>query len=119
MLGQLACVSMHSKESYKKNVLVKVGRWMSDAEFQQMLTSGRVVESAAGGVTHVIVPADPNGYRNAPPGDRYVEFEMDDSRIVSTKPPSGWGFIWGPKSIFGKRAGIADMPLAVNPHRFP
>jgi hypothetical protein len=110
---------MDAKECYKKNVLVKVGRWMSDAEFRQMITTGRVVESAAGGVTHVIVPADPSGYRNALPGDQYVEFEVDDSRLVAPNPPSGFGVIWGPNSIFGKKTGVTDMPVAVNPRRSP
>lgn len=100
-------------------MLITVGRWMSDAEFQQMTTSGRVVESAAGGITNVIFPSTKTGYRAASATDSYVEFETEDARVVRGSPPPPWGKIFGPSCRFAGLYGITDMPVAQNPRRVP
>jgi hypothetical protein len=89
---------------------------MSDAEYQQMLTTGRVVESAGGGITSVIFPSDKLAYRAAPPTDSYVEFDTEDARVFKLPP---WGKIFGPSCIFARKYGITDMPVALNPRRIP
>ena len=97
--------------------LITVGRWMSDAEFQQMITTGRVVESALNGLTNVIFPASKAGYAAAAAGDYYVEFEVDDSRVLRVAPPPPWGKIFGPSHLFAPVYGITDMPRVFRPRR--
>jgi hypothetical protein len=92
---------------------------MSDAEFQQMTTTGRVVESTLSGVTNVIVPASRAGYSAAAAGNHYVEFEVEVSRVVVSQPPPPWGKIYGPGHLFARTLGITDMPQAVNARKLP
>jgi hypothetical protein len=105
--------------SVEEEVLITVGRWMSDAEFRKMTTSSRVVESAVGGVTSVIFPASSFGYKAAPVGDEYYEFEIDDSRVNTGSPPPPWGKIYGPTSLVGIFYGVTDMPPAFNLRKVP
>lgn len=90
---------------------------MSDAELQQLITTGRVVESNLGGVTNVIFPASSTGYNAAAAGSCYVEFDVEDSRVVVCVPPPPWGKIYGPGHLFAGTLGIKDMPLAASIRR--
>jgi RHS repeat-associated protein len=93
--------------------LVRVGRWMSPKELEKMRESGRVQESLNNGVTSVTRPADPSVYRNAPPGDVYVEFDVPVGAVYSGG--EGVGKIFGPNSSpFGEYYGISEMPPATN-----
>lgn len=65
----------------------RVGRWMSQTEYNSLVTSGRVVESASG-LTHVANPAATATFvRQAPTGSLYVEFDVSTSVLR----PSGSG----------------------------
>lgn len=91
---------------------------MSPDELAKMKKTGRVQEGA-GGQTRVADPANPNTYRNVPPGDKYVEFDVPASRI---KPHSkGTGRIPGPNSPDarstarrGSDVSKFEMPPATN-----
>jgi RHS repeat-associated protein len=92
---------------------ITVGRWMSTAEYEEMLATGRVVESNLGGVTSVSFPASSTSYANAPAGSVYVEFQISKTALGAVSE-TGWGKIFGPNSIFGKQLGISEMPEATN-----
>jgi RHS repeat-associated protein len=85
--------------------LSRVGRWMSEAEHEAMVTSGRVEESTLNGVTSVTHPPDPMQWIRQTDGGRFVEFDVPTSalRANGTK-------IYGPNSVFGKGLGITEMP---------
>jgi RHS repeat-associated protein len=94
----------------------RVGRWMSKAELEAMVESGKV-QASAGGITHVTVPANPDAFAAAAPGSVFVEFDVASGRV----DPGGredWGIISGPDSPRGrlaKRKGEAlEMPDATN-----
>jgi hypothetical protein len=91
---------------------IRVGRWMSQAEYKAMSNSGVVQESLLNGVTSVSIPADINAFRNPAARSVFVEFDVPRSAIRTQT--QGWGKIYGPNSIFGKRLGITEMPPATN-----
>ncbi|MEI7184351.1 RHS repeat-associated core domain-containing protein, partial [Pectobacterium carotovorum] len=97
--------------------LVKVGRWMSPAEHQQMLETGKVVQSNTG-TTHVAYPADVEAFgKQAKPGTVYAEFDVPEESLIKTN--EGWAKIAGPDSLEGrlaKRKGqpVPEMPKAGN-----
>ena len=90
---------------------------MSPAEYQQMLNTGKVIQSSAG-TTHVAYPEDINSFgKQAKTGAIYVEFDVPKISLVPTN--EGWAKIVGPDSIEGrlaKRKGlpIPEMPEASN-----
>ena len=90
---------------------------MSPAEYQQMLATGKVIQSSTG-TTHVAYPADINAFgKQAKNGAIYVEFDVPKTSLVPTN--EGWAKIVGPDSIEGrlaKRKGlpIPEMPEASN-----
>jgi len=89
---------------------VRVGRWMSEAEYSAMSKSGIVQESSSG-TTHVLFPADGNGAgfaKQAKPGSRYVEFDVPATSVKKTA--EGWGKIPGPKSLEGRLAEKKGLP---------
>jgi|GEM_PF-1155080 len=62
----------------------RVGRWMSQAEYNAMKASGKVQESITG-TTHVANPADKSAFfRQARSGDMYVEFNVPASSLKQT-----------------------------------
>ena len=67
----------------------RVGRWMSTSEFDQMSSTGRVVEGA-GGRTYVISPPDPAAYRSAANGSVYAEFNVPSDVLRPASQPNWW-----------------------------
>lgn len=73
LIGQVKNIGDNAGSS---GVKVKVGRWMSQAEYDAMVKSGKVQESFSG-TTHVASPADPEAFgKQAKSGSLYVEFEV-------------------------------------------
>ena len=80
----------------------KVGRWMSQSEYETMLKTGKATESYTG-TTHVASPADYNAfYKQAKPGTVYVEFDVPRGSLKPTN--EGWAKIVGPNSLEGRLA---------------
>jgi len=104
--------------SLKNADLVRVGRWMSQTEYDKMALTGRVQESFSG-TTSVANPANIESFaKQAKPGSIYAEFDMP---INSLKPTStGWSKVLGPNSLEGRHAAqlgikpITKMPTATN-----
>jgi hypothetical protein len=88
---------------------------MSPDELAKMRKTGRVQEGG-GGQTRVADPANPNSYRNAPKGDRYVEFDVPANRVLPHS--KGTGRIPGPNSpdarVPGRNPADFEMPPATN-----
>ena len=97
----------------------RVGRWMSQDEYDKMVASGKVQMSGDNKV-HVANPADINAFgKQAPKGSLYVEFDVP-SNTVSKGGTDGWGIINGPGSLLDRlnaKKGlprITEMPNATN-----
>ena len=97
----------------------RVGRWMSQDEYDKMFASGKVQMSGDNKV-HVANPADINAFgKQAPKGSIYVEFDVP-SNTISKGGADGWGIINGPGSLLDrlyKQKGlsrITEMPNATN-----
>jgi RHS repeat-associated protein len=69
--------------------LVRVGRWMSQAEFDEMSRTG-VVQRGGGGYTYVVHPANPDAYRSARPGSVYAEFDVPRSSLIPGGRPGDY-----------------------------
>jgi RHS repeat-associated protein len=81
----------------------RVGRWMSKAEHEKMLASGKVQESFTG-TTHVTNPANPATFmRQAKPGSNYVEFDVPTSSVKATSE-NGVSKILGPRTTESRLA---------------
>jgi hypothetical protein len=65
----------------------RVGRWMSEGEFDTMSSTGRVVEGS-GGRTYVVEPPNPNAYRATGPGSVYAEFDVPTSSLRPAGDPA-------------------------------
>lgn len=95
----------------------RVGRWMSQTEYDSMIKTGKVQESFTG-TTHVALPANINAFgKQAKPGSIYVEFDVPSSSLKPTN--EGWAKIIGPNSIEGRLVAkkgqpIPGMPFATN-----
>ena len=90
-----------------------VGRWMSNAEYQKMLETGRVVESHTG-TTHVANPASAEAFgKQAKNGAIYVEFDVDTKSLKQTNKE--WASISGPNSLEGRMAKRRGMPIPEMP----
>jgi len=75
---------------------------MGQPEFNQMSSTGRVVEGA-GGRTYVISPTDPAAYPSAAKGSIYAEFDVPSDSLVRASKPNWWQIL-GPNiqtRIFG------------------
>lgn len=97
----------------------KVGRWMSEDEYNKMLRTEQVQMSGDNKV-HVANPADIDAFgKQAPKGSVYVEFDVP-SNTVFPGGKDGWGIIAGPGSLYDRlniKKGlppIEEMPKAVN-----
>ncbi len=97
----------------------RVGRWMSQGEYDKMVASGKVQMSEDNKV-HVANPAEINAFRKqAPKGSIYVEFDVPGNTI-SKGGTDGWGIINGPGSLLDRlnaKKGlprITEMPNATN-----
>lgn len=97
--------------------LVRVGRWMSQTEYDLMVSTAQVQESSSG-TTHVASPANPAAFQaQTKPGYLYVEFDVPASSIKPTQ--LGWAKVLGPNSLEGRLASRAgkprpQMPSALN-----
>lgn len=77
----------------------RVGRWMSQAEHDEMVDSRFVLEGA-GGRTYVVEPPNPAAYPSAKPGSVCSEFDVpSDSLRTASKPE--WAVIPGPNVTTG------------------
>ena len=89
--------------------MVRVGRWMSDAERDAMTATGFVQESSSlEGITSVSMPPNLAAWIRQTAAPNYVEFDVAASAVrplgkVNAK-------IYGPSSIFGPKLGITEMP---------
>lgn len=97
----------------------RVGRWMSQAEYDKMVETGRIQMSGDNKV-HVANPADIEAFgKQAPKGSLYVEFDVSSS-TMSSGGTDGWGIINGPGSLLDRlnaKKGlprITEMPQATN-----
>ena len=94
-----------------------VGRWMGPLEYQQVLDTGKVIQSSTG-TTHVAYPANIDAFgKQAKNGAIYVEFDVPEKTLVPNN--EGGAKIVGPDSIEGwlaKRKGleIPEMPTVQN-----
>ena len=91
----------------------RVGRWMSEKEYNAMTSTGYVQESYSG-TTHVARPANPNAFiKQAKVGSYYVEFDVPASSLVNSG--NGWARILGPHSIDAKLAILRNQPIPQMP----
>ena len=97
--------------------LVRVGRWMSQQEYDRMAATAYVQESRSG-TTHVVLPANPSAFQaQAALGSLYAEFDVPRSSIKPTQ--QGWAKILGPATLearlaLAKGQPIPQMPRAEN-----
>ena len=98
----------------------RVGRGMSQAEFDSMQQSGRVQAPFNGsGATHVTVPPAPAGF-TPPRGSIFVECEVPNSQLRVHDPGNGWGRVYGPGSLEARLAAKrgqsvpTEMPEVIN-----
>jgi RHS repeat-associated protein len=61
--------------------LVRVGRWMSQAEYDAMERTG-MVQRGAGGYSYVVYPANKDAYKSARPGSVYAEYDVPHSSLI-------------------------------------
>lgn len=82
---------------------------MGPDEYQQMIDTGKVVQSSTG-TTHVAYPADINAFgKQAKNGAFYVEFDVPRESLVPTN--EGWAKIVGPDSLEGRLAKRKGLPV--------
>ena len=135
--GEKITKSSQTKQTKAKNKggssarteTTRVGRWMSQAEYDKMVKTKVVQESYSGiktkvvqesysGTTHVANPASIDAFgKQAKPGQVYVEFDVPTTSLKQTN--KGWAKILGPNTLEGRLAAkkgnpIPDMPTATN-----
>lgn len=102
-----------------KGNTASVGRWMSQAEYDKMVKTGKVQMSPNGNKTYVASPTDIKSYPSAPKGSVYVEFDVDSNSVIKAGKEE-WSQIPGPGSLTDKLnqkkglPAITDMPNAIN-----
>ena len=113
------CATDKNSDSEGGKDTTRVGRWMSQDEYDKMVSSGKVQMSGDNKV-HVANPADINAFgKQASKGSLYVEFDVP-SNTVSKGVTDGWGIINGPGSLLDRlnaKKGlprITEMPNATN-----
>lgn len=96
--------------------IVRVGRWMSRAEYDAMVTTGRTQPRLTTGqdAVHVTRPSDPGAYRAAPAKSVYAEFDVDDAQMTNGGT-AGWAILYGPNSPLGTLAARKGTPLTAMP----
>lgn len=100
-------------EGVAKAETTTVGRWMSQAEYETMVKTGKVPESFTG-TTHVANPATSEAFgKQAKSGTIYVEFDVTTSSLKPTN--EGWSKIVGPNSLEGRLAVKKGNPLPEMP----
>ena len=123
--GEKIAKSSQAKQTKAKNKggsgarteTTRVGRWMSQAEYDKMVKT-KVVQESYSGTTHVANPASIDAFgKQAKPGQVYVEFDVPTTSLKQTN--KGWAKILGPNTLEGRLAAkkgnpIPDMPTATN-----
>lgn len=96
---------------HNDDCMVRVGRWMSEAEYEAMVATGKVQAGSGGTSTYVAYPADSDAYRReAAPGSLYVEFDVPESSLKPAGKP-GWKQIPGPNHpIYGRLNKKKGLP---------
>lgn len=117
--GEEKCDKVGGNDSKSGTDTTRVGRWMSQDEYDKMVASGKVQMSGDNKV-HVANPADINAFgKQAPKGSVYVEFDVP-SNTISKGGTDGWGIINGPGSLLDRlnaKKGlprITEMPNVTN-----
>ena len=99
--------------------MLRVGRWMSRAEYDAMVKAGRLQPTLDGReMKHVTVPPNSDGFRAADPGSVFAEFDIDDAQRA-TGGRQGWLIFYGPNCIHGRQAlqrgmRVTEMPTVQN-----
>ena len=89
--------------------LTRVGRWMSQAEHDEMVRTGRIQESA-GNQTHVTMPSDPDAFQAYERGSIFVEFDVPSHSLMRTGHK--WGVVMGPEhrqNLLNIRRGLPGL----------
>lgn len=87
----------------------RVGRWMSEDEYNKMIETGKVQMSPNGNTTYVANPANPNAFKAAPNGSIYVEFDVPTGSI-NPAGNANWGQISGPGSLMDRLNQSKGLP---------
>jgi len=74
----------------------RVGRWMSESEYQQMLTTGKIQEGS-GGVTFGSTNGSSSFFKQAQTNTVYVEFDVPANSLLKGGV-EGWVKIIGPNA---------------------
>ncbi len=96
--------------------ILRVGRWMSRAEYDTMVVTGQLQPRLSTGqdMVHVSLPPDRNSYRATTAGSVYTEFDVDDAQMTKGGT-EGWKIFYGPNSPLGVLAARKGNPLAGMP----
>ena len=109
--GKAGAAVEATEESSK---MVRVGRWMSRAEYDKMVKTGYVQKPYNANQSYVANPADYNAfYKQAKKGSVYVEFDVPLSSVKQTKDV--WAAIPGPNSMYSK----LDLQKGLPQYEFP
>ncbi|MFD9359778.1 polymorphic toxin-type HINT domain-containing protein [Streptomyces sp. NPDC060031] len=97
--------------------MVTVGRWMSSAEHEAMVRTGKV-QRGGGGFAYVVYPASRDAYISARPGSVYVEFDVPKSTLIPGGRPGDFKMS-DSDTIFGRLAEkkgnpVPELPKADN-----
>ncbi|WP_327141157.1 putative T7SS-secreted protein [Nocardia sp. NBC_01327] len=113
-LGLTPCPPGDAGSDPGSDDFTRVGRWMSQDEYENMVGTG-TVQGGAGGTTYVASPPDPAAYgRQAAVGTGYTEFDVPTSSLRPAGEP-GWAQIPGPDSMHSRLAERKGSP----PLEFP
>gem|GEM_PF-1992180 len=100
---------------------VRVGRWMSNSEYNTMRNSGQVQPGSDGAGTYILLDGPANFESQARPGSVYVEFDVRaNDPWFMTNDGLGWAIIPTPGSSQANRWRIAtgetitSMPAATS-----
>ena len=99
--------------------ILRVGRWMTRAEYDATVAAGRLQPTLDGReMKHVVAPPDLDSFRAADAGSVFAEFDVDDVQMVSGGR-QGWLIFYGPNCIHGRKAvqrgqNVIEMPTVQN-----
>ncbi len=95
--------------------LLRVGRWMSRAEYDAMAMADRMQPTLDGReMKHVTAPPDRSSFRAAEAGSVFVEFDTVDAQMA-TGGKQGWYIVYGPNSFHGRNATRNGRAVAALP----
>jgi hypothetical protein len=105
-------IKLSARAVYGNEYTARVGRWMSQEEYNQMIKTGRVQIPLNGSQrSYVADPANMGAFPAAKSGSLYVEFDVP----ISSLYPAGnqnWSQIPGPGSLHD-RLGIRNNSLPI------